>query len=685
LSQEKVLKTLESLGIPQPDAQVYIFLGKKGPQKAIDIAKFLRVSKQTTYRAIKTLQSKGIITATLEHPSKFSAVSFEKVLDLFVKAKTEEAQRIEQEKKVLLSDWQSIAISEADNQSPKFTVIEGRRFIYPRLRQMVEDTKSQLSIISTVSGLVRADRFGLLDAAFNHAAKTNTKFRFLTELSDENLPAMKILLKGMPKESGFEGRTPELGLSLISRMLIKDDAEVAFFVSQESDKTGRDADDLCLWTNSSSIVNSFKVVFEDFWHNSTDIQNKIAEIETGKPVPKTFVFANAETASNKYNETIRLASKEVTILTSSQGLTDITKQDQLLADWSRKRVTVRIMAPITRNNLSAVRQLLHSCQVKHIPVGYLGTTVVDGTELFQLKNPPFGSERQGLQCFENAFYSNDFEYVEKTNKMLDDIWRNAQSPPAISFESPTDPYNYDAEILPENYATRKMIGVRVVDIKRLTEKEVLSKLIHGKRLQVKEIGKDADRVYATAGSAIIHPPSSFNLPDLMLEPVHIENASSHGIGEVLTVYQWLNLEGGIGYAPVAVLMTNAEAFPGMKLMHMKDPAAENVRLVGEDELQIRTHGNTMFTGWTVPIPLYPTEYVLPPACLTIEGYGHVKSVGYTLLSTSGPVTITSKIEKNFFEAFVTFIHPRSKYSGPGTDGFFCRDYIITISPPKKIK
>jgi sugar-specific transcriptional regulator TrmB len=682
LSQEKVLKTLESLGLTQPDAQVYIFLGKKGPQKAIDISKSLRVSKQTVYRAIKNLQSKGIITATLEHPSRFSAVPFERVLDLFVKAKTEEVHRIEQDKKGLLSDWQSIAIAEAGDQTPKFTVIEGRNFIYPRLKQMVEDTKSRLSIISTVPGLMRADQFGLLDAAFNHAAKTNAKFRFLTELSDENLRAMKMLLKRMPKKSSSEGRTPELGLRLISRMLIRDDAEVAFFVSQESDKTGRDADDLCLWTNSNTIVNSFKAVFEDLWHNSTDIQNKIAEIETGKPLPKTYVFANAETASKKYNETIRSASKEVTILTSSQGLIDMTKYDQLLADWARKQVAVRIMAPITRNNLSAVRQLLQSCQVKHVPVGYLGTTIVDETDLFQFKNPPFGTEQQGLQCFENAFYSNDFEYVEKTKKMLDDMWRNAQSPPAITFESPTEPYSYDMDILPENYPTRKMIDVRIVDIKRLTEKEVLSKIIHGKRLQKKDPVKDTDRVYATAGSAIIHPPSYFNLPDLMLEPMHIENISSLGVADVLTVYQWLNLEKGIGYAPVAVIMTNAKAFPGMKLMHAKDPAAENVHLVREDELQIRTHGNTMFTGWAVPIPLYPPKYVLPPACLTLEGYGRVNPVGYTMLSTSGPISIMSTIEKNYFEAFVTFIHPRSKYSGPGTDGFFCRDYIMTIYPPK---
>jgi sugar-specific transcriptional regulator TrmB len=684
LSQEKILKTLENFGLKRPDAQIYIFLGKKGPQRARDIAKSLRVPRQTLYRAIKNLQSKGMITATISRPAKFSAVQFERILDLFAKAKAEEVHRIEQDKKNLLSDWRSIAITEVADQSPKFSVIEGRNFIYPRLKQMVEETKSQLSIVFTISGLMQADQFGLLDAAFSHKAISKAKFRLLTELSKEKNLAIKMLLRRKPKESSFEARTPELGLSMISQMLIRDDEEVAFFVSQESDKTGANENDLCLWTNSKTIVNSFKTVFEDLWHNSTDIQNKIAEIETGKPIPKTYIVANAEIANKKYDEKISSASRQIIILTSSQGLVDLSEQDQLLADWTRKQINVQIMAPITRSNLNALQKLSCCSQMKHVPVGYLGTTIVDSTDLFQFKNPPSTNEKQG-HSFENTFYSNDPEYVEKTKKMLDDIWRNAQSPTATTLEQPTERYNNNEDILPENSPTRKVIGVQVTDVKKLTEEEVLSKIFHGKKLHVKEIEKDADRIYAIAGSAVIHPPRSFNLPDLMLEIAHIESSSSHGIGEVLTIYQWFSLEGKVGYAPVAVLMTNAEAFPSMKLLHAMDPAAGNVHLVREDELQIRTRGNTMFTGWTVPIPLFPKEYVLPPACLMIEGYGKVNPVGYTTLTTSGLMLTKSTVEANYFNAFVTFIHPRSKYSGPGTDGFFSRDYIATIYPPKPVQ
>jgi hypothetical protein len=47
-----------------------------------------------------------------------------------------------------------------------------------------------------------------------------------------------------------------------------------------------------------------------------------------------------------------------------------------------------------------------------------------------------------------------------------------------------------------------------------------------------------------------------------------------------------------------------------------------------------------------------------------------------------PSGYKSEIEENFFDAFVTFMHPSSKYSGPGTDGCFARDYILTNTPPQ---
>jgi sugar-specific transcriptional regulator TrmB len=160
-------------------------LAKRGPIKAADAAKALKISKQRVYPIIKSLQSKGIVNSTLERPARFSAVPFEKVLDLFVKAKFEQAQRIQQNKDALLSDWQSIAVAEGGSSPAKFTVIEGRSYVYSKIQQMIQETKRHLSFVATVPSLARADQFGLFDAAFNHPSRSKIRFRFLTELSGQ--------------------------------------------------------------------------------------------------------------------------------------------------------------------------------------------------------------------------------------------------------------------------------------------------------------------------------------------------------------------------------------------------------------------------------------------------------------------------------------------------------------------
>ena len=127
MSEDEVLKTLGSLGLTRIDSQIYICLAKKGPQKGSELSRVSKVKKQQLYRSLKGLQSKGIVYASLEHPARFSAVSFDRVVDLSIKAKMTEAKLIQEKKEEILKSWQSIAVVETTDLAEKFTVIEGRR------------------------------------------------------------------------------------------------------------------------------------------------------------------------------------------------------------------------------------------------------------------------------------------------------------------------------------------------------------------------------------------------------------------------------------------------------------------------------------------------------------------------------------------------------------------------------
>jgi sugar-specific transcriptional regulator TrmB len=108
MSHERVLKALVGLGLSEVEAEVYVFLAKTGPQKARNIADALKMYEQQLNRSLESLQDKGIVIATSEHSSQFSAIPFDRALDLLIKAHLEEARDIEHNKREILSQWRSM-------------------------------------------------------------------------------------------------------------------------------------------------------------------------------------------------------------------------------------------------------------------------------------------------------------------------------------------------------------------------------------------------------------------------------------------------------------------------------------------------------------------------------------------------------------------------------------------------
>jgi sugar-specific transcriptional regulator TrmB len=679
LSQEQVFKTLVGLGLTRWDSQVYIYLAKRGPQKGLELSKGLNVQKQQLYRSLKNLQRKGIVNATLGHPARFNAVSFGKVVDIFIKAKMAEAQHIQEQKAEILANWQSISIGEIVDSTAKFNVIEGRGPIYAKILQMMNEAKNELSTIVTVIDLLRADQFGLFEAKIENQLRSKIKFRAITELSKQNLGIMKNLIRGIANSKvSFEGRTPDLSWNL-PQLVIKDEEEVLFFITPKTSMQAAEQEDMCLWTNCKSLVQAFTTVFEDFWHNSTSINEKIAEIETGKPAPTTYVIKDTETAHKKYDEILDSAKKEITIVTSSEGLTEL-RQSKQFAEWTRKGIFVEIMAPITSENIETLRPLPQYCEIRHIPLGYLGTTIVDGKHLFQFKNAP--QEQASKADFENTFYTNDSEYIEKTRTMLDEVWKNAQTPSTISLGviNRTNPSTVTSDSFDPTAVTReKVYGPTFIknELKsQITEKTILDKIINPAKYETKHHSKTIT-FYGVNVQAIIHPPSYFKLPDLLFHILHFESQSTYGAGNIMLTHTWLKTPVGDSFIPASLIIDNAKSIDFWRRFCTGLPVEQNIKLVEKGQFQVHLHGNTALAAWTMPISIPP--YNLPPSCILAEGSGNTRPGAHTIMTPSG---YRQEAKYNASDAFITFLHPTSKYSGPGTDGVFARDSILEIYPPE---
>jgi len=335
-----------------------------------------------------------------------------------------------------------------------------------------------------------------------------------------------------------------------------------------------------------------------------------------------------------------------------------------------------MMVPVTTENFKAVKQLSKYIQVRHIAPSYMETTVVDNKHLFQFKRARINAENLSSEpsiC--SSYVSDNPEEVKRIVNEMSSIWDNAQQPAPISLESIVGSHGLMPPPLSANH-WKTMQGVTVVEKSpgHISERDVLDKTIWTNRFSNYE-----NQMYATGALALIHPPKSFNLPDMLIRVNQIDKRSSFGAEDLMVVYLWLETPNGYTYVPAASIGDNPAAVSQRRNIEGDNPSKESIQLVGKGEIQIRVYGNSFFCGWANPIPLYP-NFILPPACLFVEGYGEVKTRAFSTIIPSGG---RYDMEYNYFDAFVNFMHPTSKYSGPGIDGLFARDLIVATTAPKK--
>ena len=677
MSEEALKSLLKDFGLTETESTVYLFLSRHGALKGTEIAKQLRKDKAQIYHILRDLQAKGLVESTLEVPVRFTPVALENVVDSAIKAKRNEATQIENAKKQLLDYWKSTSKTQIELSVEKFVVLDGRQKVFSKIAQMIATTESQLLTIASVPSLLRADQFGIYDEAAKHPKRARILFRFLTKLSQSNLASAKIILREMSlSKLNYSMRIPELAANLSPRMVIRDNREALLFINPPSVAPTEEYDESCLWTNCADLVRAFTSVFEGTWLNSTDIQTKIRDIENAKSSPKDVTIADTRTTNNKYEEALNSVQKEIVAIISQEELVALSKNNPLLKNWLEKDVSVRILTPITSATQETVKRLNQRIEVRHVPSDYMETIVVDNAHLFEFRNTLQESGLRASPDFRYTFYSNDPEHIQKRKKILDRIWLTAQEPSTTTLGSISKGQRESTDSFLEETVPRtikKMHGAKITTYSKpgsLSYKEVVERMIQApSNIDAAEV---IAKTYGTNCQAIVHLPKQFNLPELLFHVYHIEKHSTFGREEAVLLHPWIETTEGFAYVFSALFTDNPKSLDFWRKVCANSPAEQNIHLVNENAIEVRVHGNTLFAGWAVPLELNQS-CIIPPSCLVVEGYGETRTRAWTVRIPSG---YKLKTEGSQNEAFVTFLHPSSKYSGPGTDGAVARDVTM---------
>jgi sugar-specific transcriptional regulator TrmB len=254
---EKLKNELSKFGLTANQSKVYLFLEKYGPSTATQVSKTLKVPRTETYHLLTNLQNKGIVSASFQHPIKFSALSLDKAIGALINAEKERVKSLESQEKNLVEIWNAIPgfkINKEDVKDGKFQMLQGINQMTGKINDMIDNSKKSIQILASEKDFMK----------FYHAG-------FLERIKDSSADPQFISSNSRKTAYIFEGKLKEKVKRMPIKIkedlcfIVKDDDELLLFMKNPSEPP---TNILAMWTDSSSMVYTIKLLFTYIWSNS---------------------------------------------------------------------------------------------------------------------------------------------------------------------------------------------------------------------------------------------------------------------------------------------------------------------------------------------------------------------------------------------------------------------------------
>ena len=301
---------------------------------------------------------------------------------------------------------------------------------------MIDESKSEVIILTTSLGLIQEDIAGIFDSASSQ--ERSIQFQVITDISPENLKVVERIDRNVFEEKlNMKLRHVAMTSKFFPRFLIKDEEEAILYAPFGNEASVLNLEDEGLWINDKMFISVLKAFFDQMWQTGVEASRRIDELKSGIPIGETLVIKGPEEAWTKVTKVLEAAKKDIVIITTSQSINKLAENDPL-ADYFKKGLKVRIMASIDLDNLEPAQRLAACYEVKHVPISYMTMMLVDNKHLFMFKMPPlsdFGTE--SALYLADTFYSTDRSQIERVSEMLSDIWKRGIDISEISSQAGT--------------------------------------------------------------------------------------------------------------------------------------------------------------------------------------------------------------------------------------------------------
>ena len=138
---KKICNSLMKFGLSKNEARVFVYLAKYGEQKAHKISRALSLHRTETYKILKRLEEKSLAYRILDKPIKFAVIPISKALENLVQEEKQRIRQLEEEKKRIIEDWDSILVPIKDPEAlgEFIQVLKGKNQIYIKAYEIIKN------------------------------------------------------------------------------------------------------------------------------------------------------------------------------------------------------------------------------------------------------------------------------------------------------------------------------------------------------------------------------------------------------------------------------------------------------------------------------------------------------------------------------------------------------------------
>jgi len=255
-SVEVIEKTFCRLGLSKNEVKVFMYLARTGEHKASEISEGLSLHRTETYRILRDLEKKGLVSSVFEKPLKFIATPFEKALGVLIETKKMRINLLERKKESLVNLWLSLPQPEIESERKEvFQILEGEEQIILKADELLTNVGKEVLIFISEYDIANFYHSGILDK-LEKVSKKSVRVKLLTNYSPKSCFFIeKIKLKTKYSLSKVDDGLPTY--------ILADDGQLLLLIRTDNGKKKVAA----LWTNYDAFIRALKVLFLELWSN----------------------------------------------------------------------------------------------------------------------------------------------------------------------------------------------------------------------------------------------------------------------------------------------------------------------------------------------------------------------------------------------------------------------------------